>query len=703
MKERKGEEKVSIAINKRKNIFLLNTRSTSYAFGIDDQGLVRHLYWGKRIDSVEDFEMPVLVEVSTNDPVFEITKEEFPVYGGLRYKEHCLKAVFADGTRETVYRYCGYEVVREEACEELIIHLKDVHYDFVMDLHYRIYPDYDLMERSVTVKNETSQTIQIEKLHSGQFHIPMEGLNFSNVHGHWGAEQQRFVQKVSYGKIVIENRRGISTHNHNPYFILDKDATQNSGDVYFGALRMSGNFSGVIEQTPYGETLAQIGLNSHDFLLKLQPGEVFEAPAVLYGYSGTGFETMSHNLHHFALKYILRNGYRPVLYNSWEATEFKVNSQEQIKLAQKAKEIGAELFVLDDGWFGERHGIDNGLGDWYVNESKFPNGLNELISEVKALDMMFGIWVEPEMVNPKAKLYEEHPDWIYHFETRTSDTSRGQYVLNMTKKEVQDFVYEMLDDLLTKHEIDYIKWDANRPISQTCPEKKDIWYYHIKAIYDIVARLKKKHPNVLFEACASGGGRIDYGILGIFDDFWTSDNTDAYDRLYIQDAYSYIYPIKAMRAWVTDCPNFLSGRVIPMKFRYHSAMMGTLGVGCNILKFTEEDIALSKEMISQYKEIRPIIQEGDFYRLENTSDNQYFLYEYLKGNQGVLFVFLPQSKVGHRGVNICLRDLEADATYTLQTEDGTVTKSGSYLMNHGLDLRLNGDYASTLIRFEKEN
>lgn len=694
---------MSIVINKREDIFLLNTRSDSYAFGIDDQGLVRHLYWGKRIDSVEDFEMPVLAEVSTNDPVFEITREEFPVYGGLRYKEHCLKAVFADGTREVVYQYCGYEVVTKEDYEELIIRLKDAHYDFVMELHYKIYADYDLMERNVVVKNQTSDVIRIEKLHSAQFHIPYEGLNFSNVHGHWGAEQQRFVQKVNYGKIVIENRRGISSHNHNPYFILDKDATQTSGDVYFGALKMTGNFSGVIEQTPYGETLAEIGLNSHDFSLDLKPGEEFEAPAVLCGYSADGFETMSHNLHHFARKHIMSSGYRPVLYNSWEAMEFKVNSAEQMKLAKKAKEIGAELFVLDDGWFGERHGIDNGLGDWYVNESKFPNGLEELISEVKSLDMMFGIWVEPEMVNPKAQLYQEHPDWIYHFDTRESDTSRGQYVLNMTKKEVQDFVYNMLDDLLTKYDIDYIKWDANRPISQTCPEKRDIWYYHIKAIYDIVAEMKKKHPNVLFEACASGGGRIDYGILGVFDDFWTSDNTDAYDRLYIQDAYSYIYPIKAMRAWVTDCPNFLSGRVIPLKFRFHSAMMGSLGVGCNILKFSDEEMKLSAEMISQYKEIRPIVQEGDFYRLENTSDNRYFLYEYLKGDQGLLFAFLPQSKVGHRGVTVRMRDLDAEATYTLQMDDGTVTKSGKYLMNHGLEIRLTGDYASAMIRFAKEN
>ena len=687
---------MGIVINELKNVFALQSKNNSYVFGIDNMGLVRHLYWGSKIENVDDFDMPTLVEVSTNDPVFEITKEEFPVYGSLRYKEHCLKASFIDGCRELVYSYEGYEVDGNE----LVIKLKDIHYDFNMNLHYKVYEEYDLIERYVTIKNNSENVIEIEKVHSGQFHIPYEDLTFSNVHGHWGAEQQRFTQKVSYGKIVIENRRGISTHNHNPYFILDKNATETTGEVFFGALKLSGNFSGVIEQTQYGETLVQLGINSHDFLLKLNQGEEFISPAIIAGYSNSGFETMTHNLHNFAKDNVLRSGLRPVLYNSWEATEFKVSCDEQIKLAKKAKEIGAELFVVDDGWFGERHEIDNGLGDWYVNEEKFPNGLNPLINEVKAMNMMFGIWVEPEMVNPLSNLYKEHPEWIYHFDSRESDTSRGQYVLDVTKKEVKDFIYNMLDNLLTTYDIDYIKWDANRPMSQTNLER-DVWYKHIEAVYDIVKNLKLKHPNVLFEACASGGGRIDYGILGIFDDFWTSDNTDAYDRLFIQENYSYIYPIKAMRAWVTDCPNFLSRRIIPMKFRYHSAMMGTLGIGCNILKFSEEEIELSKGLIEEYKNIRHIVQEGDFYRLENNSKNEYKLYQYMNGKEGLVFAFLPQSELGHRGTTIKFRALEKESTYLVKIDKNVIVKTGRYLMNHGLELKLYGDYDSIIIKISK--
>ena len=687
---------MGIVINELKNVFALQSKNNSYVFGIANMGLVRHLYWGSKIENVDDFDMPTLVEVSTNDPVFEITKEEFPVYGSLRYKEHCLKASFIDGCRELVYSYEGYEVDGNE----LVIKLKDIHYDFNMNLHYKVYEEYDLIERYVTIKNNSENVIEIEKVHSGQFHIPYEDLTFSNVHGHWGAEQQRLTQKVSYGKIVIENRRGISTHNHNPYFILDKNATETTGEVFFGALKLSGNFSGVIEQTQYGETLVQLGINSHDFLLKLNQGEEFISPAIIAGYSNSGFETMTHNLHNFAKDNVLRSGLRPVLYNSWDATEFKVSCDEQIKLAKKAKEIGAELFVVDDGWFGERHGIDNGLGDWYVNEEKFPNGLNPLINEVKAMDMMFGIWVEPEMVNPLSNLYKEHPEWIYHFDSRESDTSRGQYVLDVTKKEVKDFIYNMLDNLLTTYDIDYIKWDANRPMSQTNLER-DVWYKHIEAVYDIVKNLKLKHPNVLFEACASGGGRIDYGILGIFDDFWTSDNTDAYDRLFIQENYSYIYPIKAMRAWVTDCPNFLSRRIIPMKFRYHSAMMGTLGIGCNILKFSEEEIELSKGLIEEYKNIRHIVQEGDFYRLENNSKNKYKLYQYMNGKEGLVFAFLPQSELGHRGTTIKFRALEKESTYLVKIDKNVIVKTGRYLMNHGLELKLYGDYDSIIIKISK--
>ncbi|MGL5414791.1 MAG: alpha-galactosidase [Clostridium sp.] len=691
-----------ININEKNKVFSLDTKNTSYVFGIDNNGLVRSIYWGSKIENISDFEMEELQEVSTNDPVYEITKEEYPVYGGLRYKENCLKVTFDDGTRDLAYRYEGYE----EEKNLLIIKLRDNHYKFRVRLFYKVYEEVDLIERWIEIENYGENKITIEEIYSGQMHIPYENLNFTNTHGHWGAEQQRFNQKVSYGKIVIENRKGISGHNHNPYFILDKNGSETSGEVFFGALRTSGNFRGVIEQTPYGETLVQMGLNPYDFSFDLKKNERFKTPSMLIGYSDSGFEKMTKNLHDFAKTNLLKEGVRPVLYNSWEATEFKVSCNEQIELAKKAKEIGAELFVVDDGWFGERDSINNGLGDWYVNKEKFPEGLNPLIDEVKNLDMKFGIWIEPEMVNPLSKLYKENPDWIYSFKNRDRTTSRGQYVLNVSKKEVKEFIFNMIDDLLERYDIHYIKWDANRPICEAGAlnleeNERKLWYEHIKGVYDIVRELKKKHKDVLFEACASGGGRIDYGILGIFDDFWTSDNTDAYDRLFIQKSYSYIYPIKAMRAWVTDCPNFLSGREIPLKFRFHSAMMGTLGIGGDILKWSLNDLELAKIMIEEYKEIREIVQDGDFYRLQNESSNNYELFQYSSENEHLIFAFLPQSKIGHRPVKIKLRKLDKKALYKYKIGDKEKLKSGAYLMEYGIDLNLRGDYSSCIIHVSR--
>ena len=631
--------------------------------------------------------------MSSNDPILDLTDEEYPAFGGMRYKEHCLKVNFADGTRDIEYRYVGYTQTEET----LVIHLKDAHYEFEFDLHYKVYEVQDLIERTVSVRNTGNDIIEIEKVHSGQIHLPYQDLTLTSSHGRWLAEFQEFKQPLGQGKIVLENRRGISTHHHNPFFVLDHQASETNGEVYFGVLKLSGNFQTIIEPRPYGGTLVQMGISSHDCVISLQPGEEFMAPSMLVGYTNSGFEAMTHAMNDFAKQHVLRDGVRPVLYNSWEATEFDVHCDEQIALAKKAKEMGVELFVIDDGWFGQRHSDADGLGDWYVNTDKFPEGLTPLISVVKEMGMMFGIWIEPEMVNPPTQLLKDHPDWIYHFENRMNDTSRNQMVLNVTLPEVQEFIFNMIDDLLANYEIDYIKWDANRPISQT-GISRDMWYRHIEAVYDIARRVKEKYPNLLLEACASGGGRVDYGMLDSFDDFWTSDNTDAYDRLTIQRTYSYVYPIKAMRAWVTDANN---RSTIPLTFKFHSAMMGTLGMGCNILKFTEEEMELSRQLIEEYKEIRHIIQDGDFYRLNPITSNNYQVYEYANEDEAVLFVFLPQTQISRLGACIKMRGLDADARYEFNLSDDLIIKSGSYLMNHGIQVKLSGDYASTIIKFKK--
>jgi alpha-galactosidase len=666
--------------------------------------------------------VPALPEVSTNDPVAHLTPEEYPAHGGFRYSETCLKVTLADGSRELRLEVVGHRIDGDE----LVVLQRDEFAGVEVDLHYRVLADIDLIERWAVVRNTGDSPLTVEALASGQLNVFATGLRFTNVHGHWNAEQQQFQQQVSYGKITVEMRRGTSTHHHNPYLILDRGADEERGEVWFAALNFGGNFKGVVEQSQYGTTQAQLGLNDFDFAWPLAPGEELTAPVMVIGYSDSGFGAMSHRLHEYGRRLMRDISTRPVLYNSWEAAAFDVNSDAQIELARKAAPLGVELFVMDDGWFGQRHSIYDGLGDWYVNPEKFPEGLQPLIDEVHSLGMQFGIWFEPESVNPPTQLYSDHPEWIYHIEGRPSEVSREQYLLNLTLPDVQEYVFDCVNDLLNAHDIDYVKWDVNRPIAQAGTDRT-IWKRHIDALYAIIDRLHEAHPNVLIEACGSGGGRIDFGTLRHFDDFWTSDNTDAYERLTIQRSYSFVYPIKAMRAWVTDVPNFMSQRIIPLRFRFHSSMMGTLGVGLDLNELTEAELAECAEYVAEYKRIRDVVQDGLFYRLRVETSNDYQVFQYALPERSIVFVFLPQTKIGFAGEmpRFRLRGLDPEGVYEVRSQQVATQRSkiqdsmgaaaesdgraieehprftGEFLMHHGLSVRLVGDYASTLMEVKR--
>jgi len=669
---------------------------SSYVFASDPAGLLRHLHWGRPIRDVRQFDLRPLAEVSTNDPVAHLTPEEYPVHGGFRYGETCLRVVLPSGSRELRMEVTGHRVDDEV----LVVQQCDEHAGISIDLCYRTIDDLDLIERWVVLRNNGSHAVTVENFCSGQLHIPAKDLRFTNVHGHWNAEQQQFRQQVSYGKIVIEMRRGTSTHHHNPYLILDRDAGEHQGDVWFAALNYGGNFRGVVEQTQYGGTLAQIGINDYDFGITLAPGDELVAPIMVIGYSSTGFANMSHRLHAYGRRLMRDRAPRPVLYNSWEAAAFDVNDEQQIALADRAAAIGVELFVVDDGWFGQRHSISDGLGDWYVNRQKFPQGLQPLVNEVHRLGMKFGIWFEPEAVSPPSRLMAEHPDWIYAVPGRPSEVSREEYLLDLSRPDVAQHVFASVHNLVSAYDIDYVKWDVNRPIAQAGTDRS-IWKRHFDSLYDIVDRLHDAHPGLLIEACASGGGRIDFGTLRHFDDFWTSDNTDAFERLEIQRSYSFVYPLKAMRAWVTDVPNFMSRRVIPLRFRFHSAMMGSLGIGLDLGAADDAELAECAEHIAHYTRIRDVIQEGLFTRLTVCSSNDYRAFQYTLADRTVVFVFLPQTKIGFHGETprFRLHGLDPDTVYLVAGEfiDPPGNFSGDFLMNLGVTVRMTGDYASTIL------
>jgi alpha-galactosidase len=403
---------------------------------------------------------------------------------------------------------------------------------------------------------------------------------------------------------------------------------------------------------------------------------------------------------------------RPVLYNSWEATRFNVNEEGQKKLAEKAASLGVELFVLDDGWFGERNDDTAGLGDWYVNKEKFPHDLSSLISYVNKLGMDFGLWVEPEMVNKNSNLYNLHPDWVYHFPNRPRSESRNQLVLNLAKNEVVEYIYDFMNKLLGTYNIRFIKWDMNRPFSESgWPEapksqQREIWVRHVLGLYHILDKLRKKHPEVIFESCSGGGGRVDLGILQRADQVWTSDNTDAFDRLKIQEGFSYAYAPKIMMSWVTDTPNRLNRRKLNLEYRFNVAMMGSLGIGGNLNTWSDDEMKLAKEKISQYKKIRKIIQHGNQYRLLPTWKGNLVAVEYVNNDKdkAVLFVFLHSQQFGEKLPPIKLKGLVSDSLYQYQDDESEkVILSGKALKEIGLKLDLRGDFNSKLIIVEKKN
>jgi alpha-galactosidase len=459
------------------------------------------------------------------------------------------------------------------------------------------------------------------------------------------------------------------------------------------------------------------GLNDFDFSYPLKPGEHFETPPYYGGFSAEGFGGASRSLHRLETNEILPDHAnphpRPVLYNSWEATEFNVNEQSQKQLAEKAAKIGVERFVMDDGWFGARNNDRAGLGDWVVNKTKFPNGLQPLIQYVNSLGMDFGLWFEPEMVNPDSDLYRKHPDWAMHFPGRPRSESRNQLVLNMARDDVKQYILDAMNKVLSENNIKFIKWDMNRHFSEPgwpevpIPEQKEIWVKYVRNVYDIMDQLRAKHPGLEIESCSGGGGRVDLGVLQRVDEVWTSDNTEAFDRLKIQEGFTYAYSPKVMMAWVTDVPN-MNGRSTPLKYRFLVAMQGSLGIGSNLNKWSNEDFDLATKMVAYYKEIRPTVQMGDLYRLWSPRQGELTANEYVSrdGKQAVVFAVLHSQQYNNPAPELRLRGLDPAAIYSVKRIDDKLadpnsTYSGSYLMNHGIELKLNGDYDSTSVRFER--
>src|SRR5271170_5470093 len=620
-------------------VFRLDGGNSTYAFGVNERGELQPLYWGGRLGP-HDGIPPAhsFPEVASFDSPYTTTPQEYAGWGAGIFTEPALKVTFADGNRDLVLHFVRVTQNTPQAVE---LQLKDISREIYVTLRYSIDPESGILARSADIENREKQPVVIEQAAAAQWTLPPARYTLSYLTGRWAGEWTLNQEAIQGGARVIESRRGTTSHQANPWFAISRDDSQKSvgpfdageehGEVWFGALAWSGSWRIIVEHTQLDSVRVTGGFNPFDFGYKLKPGEHLETPIFYGGYSDHGLGGASRLMHRFEIAHILPQRPnprpRPVLYNSWEATEFRVDEAGQINLAEKAAAIGVERFVMDDGWFGQRKDDHAGLGDWYVNKEKFPNGLKPLIDKVHALGMDFGLWVEPEMVNPNSDLYRNHPDWVLNFTGRPRTEGRNQLLLNLARQDVRDYVFGFLDKLLSENDIAFLKWDYNRNWSEpgwpavAHDEQQQVYVKYIDNLYSILRELRAKHPGLEIESCSGGGGRVDLGILGVTDEVWPSDNTDPFDRLTIQDGFTYAYTPGVMMAWVTDSPNWVNNRTTSVEYRFLSSMQGSLGVGANLDKWTPDDFAVAKDMIAAYKQVRETVQHGSLYRLISPQHN----------------------------------------------------------------------------------
>ncbi|MGW1163504.1 alpha-galactosidase [Streptomyces sp. NPDC002519] len=679
--------------------WLLSGPGSSYALRLTDGDELLHLHWGPRI-ALADAEALAALPAPRYRP-FESPldgREEYPVEGGPRFVRPAL-SVRTEERRGTEWVFEAYETDGEE----LRLRFSDT--GLLITLHYRMRGD--VVERWVTLANDGATPVELLRADSATWTVPERaGWRLSQLHGRWAAESRLVRSGLTYGEKVIGSRRGHTGHQHLPWVALDTDATEERGEVYGCALAWSGSWRLAVAQLPDARVQITGGAGYDDSgLLRLAAGETYTTPVFAGLWSEGGFGGASRAWHAYQRAHVIPDADRdrPVLYNSWEATGFGIAEEQQRALAQRAAAMGVELFVIDDGWFGARTSDRAGLGDWTPNPDRFPNGLKPLADEVHALGMQFGIWVEPEMVNADSDLYRAHPDWVQYQPGRRRTEFRNQLVLNLAREDVQEYLWERLDALLTSAPIDYVKWDFNRCFTDAgwpgdaYPQR--LWVDHVRALYGLLDRLRAAHPQVAFESCSGGGGRVDLGIMSRTDQVWTSDNTDPLDRLAIQHGFSQIHPARVMAAWVTDSPNTqLNGRVSALRFRFVSAMAGVLGVGGDLAEWTEEELAEARDWVGLYKEIRPVVQRGDLYRLR-PPEGGLSAVQYVLGDETVVLALLQAQHHGEPVAPLRLRGLDPTATYECR-ETGE-THRGAVLLHHGLRTGLHGDFDATVIRLHR--
>lgn len=735
---------INIFYNEKDKAFKLRANNTDYMMKVCEEGYLAHVYYGNKVPD-EDLTYLLRLDESpftpaTNDrdraSFMDTLPFEYPCFGHGDYRESAFKIMDADGMSTSDLRYVSHKMyegkpkleglpatfaTEESGCSTLEITMYDKYADIEVVLIYTAFDKLDVITRSAVITNKSEKPFKITRALSACVDFDTDKMDMITLNGSWARERAVERCRLHHGKQLVDSCRGESSHQNNPFVALcDNNADEDKGEVFGFNFVYSGNFYAQAEVTQHKKTRFLMGINPLDFEWLLEKGESFTCPEVVMVHSDEGIGKMSRTFHDLYRNNLIRGEYkdkrRPILINNWEATYFNFDTDKLIDIAKEASKLGIEMLVMDDGWFGHRDSDNSSLGDWFVYEKKLKGGLKYLVDEVNKLGMKFGIWFEPEMISPDSELYKAHPDWAIQIKGRPLTLCREQYVLDYSRKEVRDYVYGMMKKILDSANIEYIKWDMNRQLTEvgsaTLPaeRQRELWHRYVLGVYDLMDRLTTDYPHILLENCSGGGARFDPGMLYYSPQIWCSDDTDAIERLKIQHGTSMCYPCSAMGAHVSDCPNHTVGRNTPFKTRGHVAMVGTFGYELDVTRIPQEDRDAIPAQIEEFNKFNKLVRTGDHYRIGNMfEDNTWDAWEFVaKDKSEALFEFVQVlARPNERSRRIKLKGLEPEAYYYEESEPDKKI-SGAALMNAGINIAkmwngdgLYGDFCSKILHFIK--
>ena len=710
---------MGIVYSKSDRTFTIQTKNTTYQMQVDPYGFLLHLYYGKKTDgSCMDYLLTYYDRGFSGNPFdagddrtysMDALPQEYPSYGTGDYRSTALIVENADGSTACDLRYRSHHIFNgkykipglpavyadETESQTLEIVMEDAVTGVEVTLQYGVLPDYDVITRSEKIVYRGEGKICIRKAQSACLDFVQGKYDLLTFYGRHAMERTMQREPVTHGSHVIGSVRGTSSHQYNPMMILaDENTTDQYGNCYAMSFVYSGNFKGETLKDQFGQTRALMGLQDEMFSYPLAEGETFYTPEVLLTFSGSGMNLLSQNLHRCIRQHICRGKYkesvRPVLVNSWEASYFDFDGDTLYELAKEAKHAGIDMLVLDDGWFGKRDDDNSGLGDWFVNEKKLGGTLGDLIKKINDLGVKFGIWVEPEMISEDSDLYREHPDWALTIPGRNPVHARNQLVLDFSRKEVVDHIFDQICKVLDQGNIEYVKWDMNRSLmdvfSRGTEDQGRVMYDYVLGLYDFLEKIVTRYPDLLIEGCSGGGGRFDAGMMYYTPQIWCSDNTDALDRLQIQYGTSFGYPVSAVGSHVSAVPNHQTGRITSLHTRGVVAMAGTFGYELNLGKLSEEEKQEIRLQVEEYRKFAPLIQTGLYYRLSDPAREEYAAWAFVSEDQKeVLLNVVLQEIHGNMTVNyVKLQGLKCSAIYR-DTETGKIY-NGAALMEAGIPM-----------------